>query len=399
MANKQRASKKSRVVHGNVDIDNIYLDPHNPRFGAVGDRNMSFAQRCTRRIQGRVRDSLDEEKTRASDTFRRLRAEGYVEASGQILSLVEHRGRKIVGEGNRRVLCMKMILEDHRSGKDKVEARILRSFKKVPAVTLVNGTKKEMEDFLRSARSSAHISPQHDWTTERKWRFIRDVYFQVGEEAAICNAKMMKKPDAMHEAFDALDLCDQAQADSICRKILRTGKKADYFTVYYELCVSRKWWRDKIGMVKVRGQKDPKKQKSKATNMTPVRKILRMYNEGEINGHKHLRDLADASELGLEVAKDFWRGESTAQDVTKALQKYKKSRSSLPAEEIIARIRAAKNMIRGEAQYTGFWVNTPPEDRAKITGELQCLERFVSNLLKKVGKNQPKLSNRKKKVG
>lgn len=162
-----------------LSIDNLLLDPNNPRFiedlGShehIGDDRLEAAQQATLKrfatTAGTGKDG-EEDPTDISDLLASMRRIGYIPIDRIVVRSVAGNENFLVIEGNRRVRTIKELLHIYKTDPDPAKRRELEShlegFKQIPCLMLETEglTNEEVEHRVRVILGLRHHGSLLEW--------------------------------------------------------------------------------------------------------------------------------------------------------------------------------------------------------------------------------------------
>lgn len=152
-----------------LELDNIFLDPNNPRFSEKGkitpeDRIMD------KKVQETCRDNINEYDV--SNLIEGIKTIGFLGIDKVVVRLINTSEDKyIVVEGNRRIAALKQIKEEYLTGELKLKDSILKSILKFN-VLVYTGKEKSIAWIIQGIR---HISGAKSWGPYQKVRLLSDL--------------------------------------------------------------------------------------------------------------------------------------------------------------------------------------------------------------------------------
>ena len=160
-----------------VHLDQVLLDPNNPRFAELGDTNDPVPE--TRLAEDRVqRDALERMKSARFDVAElrdTIKAVGYLPMDRIVIRLWA--GTKkgavdkyVVVEGNRRIAALKWLVELHETGRETFTVAQIKNFTLLPALILDD--KRAPESTRLVLPGLRHVSGIKEWGPYQKARAV-----------------------------------------------------------------------------------------------------------------------------------------------------------------------------------------------------------------------------------
>jgi len=167
-----------------VQIDNLLLDPNNPRFADISDDTLSidksrFAEPV---IQANAYEKMTNPKFDIITLANSIAAVGFIPVDNIVVGKLNDTLYYVI-EGNRRVTAIKYLLKQHSLGEDTLSEEDIEKFKKLE-VLVVNDVENENEFVGKIIQGIRNVSGIKEWEAFQKAQFINDMIDkgkQVGE--------------------------------------------------------------------------------------------------------------------------------------------------------------------------------------------------------------------------
>lgn len=187
-----------------VLLDNIYLDPNNPRF-FVNERIVPDA----RVIEDNVQKSCIEkiQQFDIDDLKENIKRIGFLPIDKVVVRpIVNSKDKYVVVEGNRRIAALKLLKSEHESGEILIDNDILKSILKF-IVLIYSGKEIDISWILQGIR---HISGVKDWPPYQQakllTKLIEDKHVRI-EDAAKSIGIGKRKASRLLRSFYAYIQC------------------------------------------------------------------------------------------------------------------------------------------------------------------------------------------------
>ena len=156
-----------------LHIENIYLDPNNPRFVDDNWKTILDDKIDQENVQRDARDKM--EKFHDVDKLRmNMEINGYLPID-RIIVRPFNNGKYVVLEGNRRITAAKQILELHHKGIG-VDDAVLKSLESIPCLEYT-GSDNEAAWIFQGIR---HITGISDWSAYNKAKLLTERFEEEG---------------------------------------------------------------------------------------------------------------------------------------------------------------------------------------------------------------------------
>lgn len=180
MYNPQRKQK-------NIELDNIFLNPNNPRLREEDLERISDDRITESRIQSDRMNRLNYEETKKS-----MQRYGFSKTDPVIVREFDEE-KYVVLEGNRRIASAKELLDEHKAGELTLPPNILSSLEEVP-VLVYEGEDGDVAWDLQAMR---HLSGIKNWRLYSQAEFVAHLvdeedekFTSVGERAGMSAEKV-----------------------------------------------------------------------------------------------------------------------------------------------------------------------------------------------------------------
>jgi len=178
--------KKEEFEIKEIKLDNIFLDPNNPRFSL--EKPVPDGRITEKSIQDSVLKNVKKFDTDSlKDSIRRL---GFLPIDKVVVRLIEGMdGKYVVVEGNRRIAALKELDKAHREGELSLPKEIYDTIVKFE-VLVYKGKSKDISWLIQGVR---HISGVHRWggleQGELLHKLVKEAKMGLGEAASAVGIK------------------------------------------------------------------------------------------------------------------------------------------------------------------------------------------------------------------
>ena len=227
-----------------ISIDNLYLDPNNPRFwGHQGRRRIPDTQATEEAIQQRVEQNIRHHGVEELH-FSILR-NGFLPLDRIVVRPLEsHDDKFVVVEGNRRLAALKLLRERIREdliAEEKISEEYLSNLSdqiKELSVLVYNGSRSD--DISWIFQGIRHIGGIRQWEPAQRSKLVADQFENDFSTFTETGQKFGLSAIAVGRLYRSYKALEQMRADD------EYGKKAgnDYFSLFeeaYRNAAVRKW--------------------------------------------------------------------------------------------------------------------------------------------------------------
>jgi hypothetical protein len=234
-----------------LTLDQLLLDPNNPRFAEQGQIDESVPE--TRIAEDRVqRDALERMKaTRFDVTELRdtIKAVGYLPVDrivvrpwGRIDGKEGLSNKFVVVEGNRRIAALKWLIQLHETGRDTLTNDQIKNFTHIPALILDEA--KAPESIRLIIPGLRHVSGIKEWGAYQKAKAVY-VLRESGEYPRIVAQSLGLSTQAANQLWRSYLALEQMHADEEFGEFVEPNKYS-YFEEIMKKPNVRNWlgWSD-----------------------------------------------------------------------------------------------------------------------------------------------------------
>lgn len=150
----------------NLDLNNIYLDPNNPRFVSMDWEPIPDNKISDSTVQKNAKTILERDFA-INKLLMNMEVNGYLPIDRVIVKEFED-GKYVVLEGNRRICSAKSLKEKYDENNELVDSEIISSIEKIPCL-IYTGTDSEASWIFQGLR---HILGVQEWSAFNKAKLL-----------------------------------------------------------------------------------------------------------------------------------------------------------------------------------------------------------------------------------
>lgn len=239
---------QDQLTPKSISIDNIYLDPNNPRFwDEKTTRDIADKKVPEEKVQARVREQIDGEGI--SELADNIMRNGFLTLDRVVVRELDGvEGSYVVVEGNRRIASLKKLreaIDDDLIDEEKITDEYLANLKAATneiEVLVYEGDEDDIAWLLQGIR---HISGVRDWKPAQRARLIAQQIDGNGLSITAAGQKFGLSAGKAGRYYRAYKALEQMRSD----EEFQSKAKNEYFTLFdeaYGNTTIRKWldWDD-----------------------------------------------------------------------------------------------------------------------------------------------------------
>jgi hypothetical protein len=191
-----------------VAIEDLYLDPNNPRFADLADRVQPVARDRIMEddVQRKALDRILDDRfevTQLKDSFRTI---GFLPVDRLVVTRLPLPGKYVVIEGNRRTGAVKSLLDDYKNGEADLSPEVLASLQKLPILVLEEDDAAKQEHIARILQGVRHVSGIRPWGPYQQAQIVAMMLDDGKDQAEICETLGLPKRriNVLRRSFYAL---------------------------------------------------------------------------------------------------------------------------------------------------------------------------------------------------
>jgi hypothetical protein len=161
----------SELVAKEVEIENLFLNPNNPRLMGKSRTNDVDDNRIKESdIQNSLLEEIEEEGI--SDIVEKIKKLGFLTIDRIVVRQIKNSpDNYLVLEGNRRIASVKTLLKEHAKGIVTLNNEILKSLKKIEVLEYIGND----EDIIWLLQGMRHINGIKEWGALQQARFLHEM--------------------------------------------------------------------------------------------------------------------------------------------------------------------------------------------------------------------------------
>lgn len=172
-----------------VKLEQLYLDPNNPRLEASNSKRITDKRAVEKGIQEKCLERIRTE-IKVGDLIDSIKTCGFATVDRIVLRLIKPK-KYIVVEGNRRVTALKILAKKHKEGSITLNSSILKGIEQFEAL-LYQGKNKDIAWVVQGLRHATGIKKWEDYP-KAKW--ITRIH-EAGTSPAEIASRFGMKPQA-----------------------------------------------------------------------------------------------------------------------------------------------------------------------------------------------------------
>lgn len=171
-----------------VFIENLLLDPNNPRFADISDESLNIpeARYSDNDIQKLAFDKMMNPKFDVQQLANSIETVGFLPVDNIVTKQVGETDTYVVVEGNRRATAIKYIIKQKNNGNSTVSDEILLSLQKIN-VLVVDNAEDQSENIGKIIQGIRNVSGIKEWDAYQKAQFINEMIEKGKEPITISN--------------------------------------------------------------------------------------------------------------------------------------------------------------------------------------------------------------------
>ena len=191
-----------------VAIEDLYLDPNNPRFADLADRLQPVARDRIMEdgVQRKALDRILDDRFEVSQLKDSIRTIGFLPVDRLVVTRLPLAGKYVVIEGNRRTGAIKSLLEDHKNGEADLSAVVLESLRTLPVLVLEEKDAAKQEHIARILQGVRHVSGIRPWGPYQQAQIVAMMLDDGKDMGEICETLGLpkKRINILRRSFYAL---------------------------------------------------------------------------------------------------------------------------------------------------------------------------------------------------
>lgn len=191
-----------------VPIEDLYLDPNNPRFADLADRVQPVARDRIMEdgVQRKALDRILDDRFEVTQLKDSIRTIGFLPVDRLVVTHLPLPGKYVVIEGNRRTGAIKSLLEDHKNGEADLSTEVQASLRTLPVLVLEEQDAAKQEHIARILQGVRHVSGIRPWGPYQQAQIVAMMLDDGKDMAEICETLGLpkKRINILRRSFYAL---------------------------------------------------------------------------------------------------------------------------------------------------------------------------------------------------
>lgn len=155
-----------------INLDNLFLDPNNPRFASEDISPLPESRITEPKIQERLIESMTKE-IGIDDLVESIQKYGFIKIDRIVVRRLDG-NNYLVLEGNRRVASLKYLINLHNNGKLSLDPNILNTLNEIE-VLVYTGDKPDIAWIIQGLR---HLTGVKTWPKLQRAKFLTEKFFE-----------------------------------------------------------------------------------------------------------------------------------------------------------------------------------------------------------------------------
>lgn len=178
-----------------VTIENLFLDPNNPRFADLRDKLQGVpSDRIVEPgVQLHALERILDERFEVKQLKDSIRSIGFLTIDRLVVTPLPYDGKFLVIEGNRRLGAVKALLEEQTNGEVNLSPDVLASLEKIPVLVLEERDPAKREHLARVLQGVRHVSGIRAWGPYQQAQLVASMTEDGREQAEICEILGLQK--------------------------------------------------------------------------------------------------------------------------------------------------------------------------------------------------------------
>ena len=178
-----------------VELDDLYLDPNNPRFSDLQDRVQAVPLERTLEegVQAKALSRILDDRFGVDELRNSISSIGFLKVDRLVVTPLPSQGKYVVREGNRRLGALKSLLADFKSGEVDLSTEARESFQKIPVVVIDEPDPVKREHLARILQGVRHVAGIRDWGPYQQAGVVAMMLDDGRDQAEICEVLGLSK--------------------------------------------------------------------------------------------------------------------------------------------------------------------------------------------------------------
>jgi len=194
-ARNEAAGAMGSLREVEVAIEDLYLDPNNPRFADLADRVQPVARDRIMEdgVQRKALDRILDDRFEVTQLKDSIRTIGFLPVDRLVVTRLPLSGKYVVIEGNRRTGAIKSLLDDHKNGEADLSPEVLASLRTLPVLILEEEDPAKQEHIARVLQGVRHVSGIRPWGPYQQAQIVAMMLDDGKDQGEICEALGLPK--------------------------------------------------------------------------------------------------------------------------------------------------------------------------------------------------------------
>lgn len=186
---------KTQLEEIEVRIDDLFLDPNNPRFADLHDRVGAVPpERITESgVQEKALERILDERFEVNQLKDSIRTIGFLTIDRLVVTPLPQPGKHLVIEGNRRIGAIKSLIQDYKNGEVDLPTDILESITKFLVLVLNESDPTKREHLARILQGVRHVSGIRPWGPYQQAQIVAMMLEDGRDQSEICEVLGLPK--------------------------------------------------------------------------------------------------------------------------------------------------------------------------------------------------------------
>lgn len=190
-----------------VQIENLLLDPNNPRFADISDESLNIPEIrfSDPDVQKAAYDKMLNPKFDVQSLSNSIETVGFLPVDNIVVKQLAESEKYVVIEGNRRATAIKYIFRQKDNGNSVVSEEILNTLRKIDVLS-VDKLEDEVESIGKIIQGIRNVSGIKEWDAYQKAQFIAEMSDKGKEPTTISSmiGMSVKEVNRYYKTYSAM---------------------------------------------------------------------------------------------------------------------------------------------------------------------------------------------------
>lgn len=191
-----------------IKIEDLYLDPNNPRFVDIQDqmRPVPPSRITETGVQETALERILDERFEVKQLKDSIRAIGFLMIDRLVATPLPDIGKYVVIEGNRRLGAVKSLIKDHANGEVDLSPELQKSLSKLSLLVLDEPDAAKRDHLARTLQGVRHVSGIRPWGPYQQAQIVAMMLDDNRGQSEICEILGLpkKRINSLRRCFYAL---------------------------------------------------------------------------------------------------------------------------------------------------------------------------------------------------